>query len=113
MVLENLQVKHKAFGFGNVVEVQGNYIKVRFDIGDKTFVYPDIFEKFLTLSDGTVSEEITSDLQLAKQRKDAIIAKKNEENLRAMTKGIVIPGKEFSPFDGDEDENKNSETEEI
>lgn len=113
MVLENLQVKHKAFGIGSIVEVQGNYIKVRFDVGDKTFVYPDIFEKFLTLSDGTVNEEITRDLQRSKQRKDEIIAKKNEENLRAMTKGIVIPGKEFSLFDGDEDENKSSESEEV
>lgn len=113
MVLENLQVKHKAFGVGCIVESQGKYIKVKFDVGEKTFVYPDIFEKFLTLADGSVSEEISSDLLAAKRRKDEIIAKKNEENLRAMTKGIVIPGKEFSPLDGEDEENKNSESEEI
>ena len=40
---------------------------------------------------------------------------KNEENLRAMTKGIVIPGKEMTQSESDEDENryKNQETEEI
>ena len=113
MVLENLQVKHKAFGIGTVVQTQGKYIKVKFESCEKTFVYPDIFEKFLTLADGTVSDEIKNDLSAANEIKERIIAKKNEENLRAMTKGIVIPGKEMSPLDGEDDENKGLESEEI
>ncbi len=113
MVLENLQVKHKAFGIGSVVEAQGKYFKVKFESCEKVFVYPDIFEKFLTLSDGTVSDEIKNDLVATNKVKEQIIAKKNEENLRAMTKGIVIPGKEFSPLDGEDEENKNNEQEEI
>ena len=113
MILANLQVKHKAFGNGTVVETQGKYIKIKFESVEKTFVYPDIFEKFLTLADGTVSEEIKNDLVAANSEKEKIAAKKNEENIRAMTKGIVIPGKEFSLVDGDEEENKSSETEEI
>ncbi len=112
MVLENLQVKHKAFGYGSIVETQGKYIKVRFENCEKVFVYPDIFEKFLSLADGTVSEDIAADLAAANLVKQQIIARKNEENLRAMTKGIVIPGKELSP-DGEDDDRKNSETEEI
>ena len=42
------------------------------------------------------------------------VNKKNEENLRAMTKGIVIPGKEISISEGEEEENrfKASEQEE-
>jgi hypothetical protein len=40
---------------------------------------------------------------------------KNEENVRAMTRGIVIPGKEFTGLEGEEEENrlKNNELEEI
>ena len=114
MNLENLEVKHKAFGPGVIVSAQGKYITVKFDSSTKIFVYPDIFEKFLTLADGSVSEEILKDISSWKEAKQKIQDKKNEENLRAMTKGIVIPGKEITPIDGeDEEARKNSETEEV
>ena len=115
MVFENLRVKHKSFGEGTVLSKNGNYITVSFTVGNKIFVYPDIFEKFLTLDDGTVSEEILADLNKTNTAKQQIIAQKNEENVRAMTKGIVIPGKEFNPNEGEEEESnlKNSELEEI
>ena len=113
MVLENLAVQHKAFGQGVIVEARGKYIKVKFEQTEKTFVYPDIFEKFLTLGDGTVSDEIISDLNVAKNNKQAIIDQKNEENRRAMEHGIVIPGKEILA-DGEEDESsKSGESEEV
>ena len=115
MVFENLRVKHKSFGDGTVLSKNGNYITVSFVVGNKIFVYPDIFEKFLTLDDGTVSEEILADLNKTNTAKQQIIAQKNEENVRAMTKGIVIPGKEFNPNEGEDEESnlKNSELEEI
>ena len=112
MVLENLSVCHKAFGVGTVISTQGKYMTVRFGCGDKSFVYPDSFGKFLTLSDGTVSEEILADLQISRDAKQKIINKKNEENLRSMTHGIVIPGKEM--IDGEEEEKEDkSSSEEI
>ena len=114
MNLENLEVKHKAFGPGVIVSTQGKYITVKFESATKVFVYPDIFEKFLTLADGSVSEQILSDLSLTKEAKQRIQDKKNEENLRAMTKGIVIPGKEITALDGEDEEgHKNNETEEF
>ena len=94
MLLENLEVLHKSFGKGTVVATNGNYFTVKFESAQKTFVYPDIFEKFLTLVDGTVSEEINADLAASKAQKQRELDKKNEENQRAMTRGIVIPGKE-------------------
>ena len=48
MILENLQVKHKAFGEGVVIATSGKYFTVKFETAEKVFVYPDIFEKFLT-----------------------------------------------------------------
>ena len=115
MVLENLQVKHRSFGDGVVTSTNGKYFTVNFSAGNKTFVYPDIFEKFLTLSDGTISDEIRSDLDAANAVKQSIINQKAEENERAKTRGIVIPGKEMVAGEGEDDENriKSSELEEI
>ena len=114
MVFDNLEVKHKSFGEGLVISNSGKYMTVRFGTAQKTFVYPDAFENFLTLADGTVSEEILEDIKRAKEAKQQILNKKNEENLRAMTMGIVIPGKENVNLESDEEEGrfKNTESEE-
>ena len=114
MNCENLEVKHKAFGVGTVVSMQGKYMKVRFDSAEKVFVYPDIFEKFLTLADGTVSDEILADLGHANLLKQELKNKKHEENVRAMTRGIVIPGKDLTVTESEDDESRpKQETEEI
>ena len=44
MVLDNLEVRHKAFGDGVVISASGQYFTVKFDSCQKVFVYPDIFE---------------------------------------------------------------------
>lgn len=115
MVLENLVVRHKTFGVGTVIATSGKYMKVKFDAGEKNFVYPDSFEKFLTLADGTVSEEIQRDLADCIAAKQVIIDKKHAENLRSMAYGIVIPGKEMSESDEEEHDHddKGSSSEEI
>ena len=115
MVFENLEVLHKSFGKGTVVSKNGQYMTVKFESVQKIFVYPDIFEKFLTLADGTVTDEIISDLEASKAAKKKILDSKEEENIRAMTRGIVIPGKENLNSETDEEEarEKNSEAEEI
>ncbi len=111
MIFENLDVKHKAFGAGKVVSKNEQYITVKFESQQKIFVYPDIFEKFLTLADDTVSEEILADIALAKEAKQKILDKKAEENVRAMTHGIVIPGKENVEHDGEEEDSSDKLTE--
>ena len=112
MVFENLGVVHKSFGNGVIVEKVGKYITVKFASAEKKFVYPDVFDGFLTLADGTINEEILSDIEEVKKAKQIIIDKKNEENFRAMTRGIVIPGKEANAPENEEDE-RLKETEEI
>lgn len=108
MVFENLQVRHKSFGVGTIIAKDGKYIKVKFAGAEKMFVYPDAFEKFLTLADGSVSEQIKADIVVANMAKEKILAAKQEENLRAMTHGIVIPGKEGSSESEEEENYKNS-----
>ena len=108
MVFENLQVKHKIFGIGTIIAKDGKYIKVKFDSTEKNFVYPDSFEKFLTLADGSVTDEILADLAVSNEHKAKILAAKHEENVRSMTHGIVIPGKEGTTESEDEENYKNS-----
>ena len=114
MVSENIQVKHSAFGEGTVISTNGQYFTVQFSAAKKTFVYPDVFEKYLTLADGSVSDDIKTDLASTNAAKQKVIDKKREENVRAMTRGIVIPGKENTNLEADEESSsKNSEAEEI
>ena len=110
MISVDLQVKHKTFGLGVITAINGKYITVKFESCEKNFVYPDAFEKFLTLADGTVTEDILADLACAKSEKEKIREKKNLENVYSMTHGIVIPGKESSSESEDEDSSfKNGE----
>ena len=108
MIFDNLQVRHKVFGIGTVVAKDGKYIKVKFENAEKNFVYPDSFEKFLTLADGTVTDEILADLAATNAQKAKILAAKHEENVRAMTHGIVIPGKEATSENEEEENYKNT-----
>ena len=115
MICDNTQVKHKVFGVGTVAVSSSKYFSVTFADGSKkNFVYPDAFEKFLTLEDGTVSEEILADLSASRAKKQILIDKKNQENLHSMMHGIVIPGKETTG-DGEDEESsdKSSDTEEV
>lgn len=102
MVFDNLKIKHKTFGEGTVTVMDGKYITASFGSFEKKFVYPDAFENFLTLEDGTVSAEILEDIKNTKKAKQLIIDRKNEENRRAMTRGIVIPGKEIGVVEVEE-----------
>ena len=63
---------------------------------------------FRSLADGTVSDEILADLNVTNERKAKILAAKHEENVRAMTHGIVIPGKENNGEGEEEDSYKNN-----
>ena len=114
MNLDNLEVKHKSFGLGTVISTDGKYMTIKFDGAVKNFVYPDSFEKFLTLADGTVSDEILSDIAKVTAIKQSIIDKKVAENLHSMKHGIVIPGKEIAPESDDEDgQYKSVDSEDI
>lgn len=112
MLLEQTKVKHKVFGEGVVISQNGKYFTVKFDHAQKVFVYPDVFEKFLTLDNGTLDEEIRADLDALHASKKQLIEEKNKENERAMARGIVIPGKEI-PQETKEDDTRGGEAEEL
>lgn len=114
MVFQNTKVTHKTFGEGIVTNHEGNYINVSFGGTVKKFVYPDAFDKFLTVDDESILSAIKVDIDASKKAKQVIIDKKKEENYRAMTRGIVIPGKEATTEnEGEEDEFRNKELDEF
>jgi esterase/lipase superfamily enzyme len=75
------QVRHITYGCGVITARDGNYICVRFDdkdVGDKVFIYPDAFEKFLSCDD----EAFNAQLQIAFEEE----RKKAEERAAQMKK---------------------------
>ena len=114
MVFQNTKVIHKTFGEGIITNHEGNYINVSFGGAVKRFVYPDAFDKFLTVDDASMLAAIQIDIDASKRAKQIIIDRKNEENYRAMTRGIVIPGKEANAEnENEEDEFRSKENEDF
>ncbi len=92
MSLEGYTVTHKAFGVGQVLRSDEHYITVRFSEKEKTFVYPDVFNGFMTISDDTANNVIHEDLK--RSGEEAALAEENRrrEVERQKACGVVIPG---------------------
>lgn len=77
-MFENCAITHKAFGAGTVVFADGSHICIRFsdeNQTEKTFLYPEAFETFLTLDDETQQKQAMTDFAAKK----AVQKKKQEE----------------------------------
>ena len=64
-------VTHKTFGQGTVVSVEGKYITVRFSdtYGEKTFVYPDVFDGYLTYEEESLQKKISETINIKKEKR--------------------------------------------
>ncbi|GLC81602.1 hypothetical protein [Lacrimispora brassicae] len=58
MHLEGMEVNHMKFGEGKVKELEEKYITILFHQGEKKFLYPNSFKKYLTLKDKNVQTEM-------------------------------------------------------
>lgn len=58
MDLLNEQVKHESFGEGSVIGYDDSYVEVRFPLGVKKFVFPDVFGTYLSLVDPKVAKRV-------------------------------------------------------
>lgn len=92
MNLEGYEVKHKAFGDGVISRADEKYVTVRFANAEKTFVYPDAFNGFMTLTDATASEAVAADVAASLAAKNAEAENRAREREMQMSHGIVIPG---------------------
>lgn len=83
------KVVHSVFGEGIIKEVKEGsknyqkYITVEFKVGDKTFIFPDIFEKLLRTSNETLRSEIqiAFDNIKAEQEKERIEKEKEKARI--------------------------------
>lgn len=55
MNLKNKKVTHDRFGSGIVVDYTSDYVVINFSTGEKKFIFPDAFDKFLKLNDKRTS----------------------------------------------------------
>lgn len=80
MNLINKKVEHETFGKGNVVSYNDSYIKINFESGIKKFVFPDVFDKYITLIDQRAADIVREKLQEreAEKNKEAIRLKKEK-----------------------------------
>ena len=69
MDLVNKQVTHKSFGKGSVVEYNDSYVAVNFSFGNKEFIFPDAFGKYLTLTDQRTASLVRKKIQKRKEEK--------------------------------------------
>lgn len=75
--LRKLPVHHVLWGEGQIIRQYENVITVRFPAqGDKEFLYPDVFDRFLTMDDPGQRQIISYELA---QKKAAEEAKRREE----------------------------------
>lgn len=80
--LINKQVLHDVFGKGNVVKHNDSYIRICFKSGEKKFVFPDAFDKYLTLMDQGTANLIKEKIEIReKERNKEILKQKKEREL--------------------------------
>lgn len=84
MKIEQTSVHHVRYGTGTVLSCVGGTIVVAFpEKGEKQFLFPDAFEKFMRAEDPDCAAEIASMIILKKAEAEA--ARKEEEaRLQAM-----------------------------
>lgn len=79
MNLVNKEITHKVFGEGNIVGHEKSIITVDFNEDIKKFVYPDAFEKFITLNDSTTANSLKEIFMKRKIEEDALEKQREEE----------------------------------
>ncbi|REB06479.1 malate synthase [Sporosarcina sp. BI001-red] len=78
MNLINEEVTHKVFGEGNIVEHEESSITIDFNKDIKKFVYPDAFEKFITLKDKRTAKSL-KEIFLKRKEEEEVLEREREE----------------------------------
>ncbi len=92
MMLIGYGVTHKIFGHGVIIAQEGHYLVVRFSVGEKQFVYPDVFDGFMEIEDASADVQIQEDILTKKAEREEVAAKRRSEKEHEMQDGVVISG---------------------
>jgi hypothetical protein len=78
--LTGIRVEHVKYKQGIIISTSENYVTVKFDneASSKVFVYPDCFEKYLTVLDSQISDEIRRLLTEKSATKENIVEKNDK-----------------------------------
>lgn len=100
MQLIDQPIKHIKFGKGIVKECEDTIITIRFAIGDKKFIYPDAFAKFLTLQNTEIQRQILELIDIRETQKEAKKKAIQEmQERRFMLKNVKILPQSQAVFD--------------
>lgn len=69
-------IQHQAFGPGIVTSLTGKTVTVRFQDGEKKFIYPDAFSRFLVLKNAKLQKNVRAQIE---DRENAIREKRRSE----------------------------------
>jgi len=83
MNIFKMQVSHRQYGLGTVIDQSETMIEVQFndDFGRKKFLYPSAFESFLSLDSTIHQGEMDEELKLIRDKKEAE-RRKNEDDAK-------------------------------
>ncbi|OWA37538.1 hypothetical protein B9G55_05655 [Saccharibacillus sp. O16] len=73
MRLIGQEVEHVTYGQGQIVQNENERIEVEFsgETENKTFMYPDAFEKFLSMTDTLSQEKVSQEIEQLKEARQA------------------------------------------
>lgn len=89
MNLINCSIRHISWGEGAITEQEGNHIKARFSIGEKQFVYPDAFEKFLSCCDANIQCQVEEEIAQKKQQ-EKIKLQERQQQLEVLSRSVPV-----------------------
>ena len=70
MSLVNTKVVHKKFGEGVIIAEDNIYLTIKFQVGEKKFMYPDCFAQgFLQIEDKDLYQKSLEDMDIKNQEK--------------------------------------------
>jgi hypothetical protein len=92
MMLMGRTVGHAVFGEGVILGVDRRCMTVRFEVGEKRFVYPDAFDRYLVTRDRDTAEEVARALAAARLARETSERREHRERACLSDKGSVISG---------------------
>lgn len=82
MDLVNKKVTHKIFGKGRIIKYDDSYVDIDFPAGNKKFVFPDAFGKYLTVIDPGAAKFVEKKVQI--REKELKKEKRRLEEIKAL-----------------------------
>ena len=88
--LLGVNIKHKSFGVGKVIEQTDTYLKIEFPVGTKQFQFPEAFEKFLQCENSNIQNIVLEELAIKKEKEAEIKRQKQVEQARLIKSQTIV-----------------------